>query len=121
MPANMRVTTQKFLCKLTNGDIFETDVDDFSQHLKGGVLEDIRAVFNVQIDWNARISGGASSYYYDKNGTDFDSSDDTFIFRVSGKDFSIDGFAVGDAIRISDAYWRIVGTITSMSNGEIIV
>lgn len=122
MGASIRVVSQKFYSKLNNGNDFTTkETTDFSQHLKGGVLEEVKAVFNVQIDWNTKIGASTSSYYYDTNDTPTPDTDDTFIFRVDGKDFRKEGFAVGDIIRISDPQWRIDGTITSMSVGEIVV
>ena len=117
MGASIRVVSQKFYSKLNNGNDFTTnETTDFSQHLKGGVLEEVKAVFNVQIDWNTKIGASTSSYYYDTANTT-----DTFIFRVDGKDFIQEGFAVGDLVRISDPQWSILGNIKSMSIGEILI
>ena len=64
MPTEIRVTNQKFLAKLNNGDDFTiNDTTDFAQHLKGGVLEEIKAVFNVQIAWYTKIN--KYTYIYD--------------------------------------------------------
>ena len=112
MPSEVRVVGQKFFAKLNNGDSFNLNPSDFSQHLKGGVLEEIKAVFNVQISWNYKVSGGSSMYYHD-------TPNDIFIFRINGKDFSTEGFSIGDDIKISDDNWKILGNIKSMSLGEI--
>ena len=70
MGASIRVVGQKFYSKLNNGNDFTTkETTDFSQHLKGGVLEEVKAVFNVQIDWNTKIGASTSSYYYDTANT----------------------------------------------------
>jgi len=122
MGASIRVVGQKFYSKLNNGNDFTTnETTDFSQHLKGGVLEEVKAVFNVQIDWISKIGANTASYYYNTNNTPTPDTDDTFLFRSDGKDFASDGFAVGDDVKISDAVWRVSGTITSLSVGEIII
>jgi len=61
MGASIRVVSQKFFSKLNNGNTFTDEVTDFSQHLKGGVLEEVKAVFNVQIDWNTKIGANTAS------------------------------------------------------------
>ena len=49
MPSEILIVGQKFYSKLQNGNDFTENNSDFSQHLKGGVLEEIKAVFNVQV------------------------------------------------------------------------
>ena len=121
MGASIRVVSQKFYSKLNNGNDFTTKENtDFSQHLKGGVLEEVKAVFNVQIDWISEIPSGTSSFYYDNS----DTSNETVIFRSNGKDFANDGFAVGDYVKVSKAGtlgFQILGNITSISVGEILI
>ena len=113
MPKEVRVVGQKFFAKLNNGDSFNLNPTDFSTHLKGGVLEEIKAVFNVQISWNYKAAGGSSIYYYDTvNGI--------FIFRINGKNFG-EEFSVGDDIKFSDSNWKITGNIKAISLGEVII
>ena len=48
-------------------------------------LEEIKAVFNVQISWNYKVAAGSSRDY-------LNTTDNTYLIRVNGKDFSEDGF-----------------------------
>ena len=56
MPAQIRVVDQKFFAQNNNGEDFSLNPSDFSMHLKGGVLEKIKAVFVVELDWRAILS-----------------------------------------------------------------
>ena len=114
MPTSMRVVGQKFYAKLNNGDDFTENTSDFSLHLKGGVLEEIKAVFNIQVGWYTEIEGGTSVRYADL-------ANNTLRLQVDGKDFSLDGFAVGDEVKLTDVAYLYKGIITSMSVGEIML
>ena len=51
MPSGIRVVDQKFFSKYNNGETFSSNTSDFARHLKGGVLENVKAVFTVQNYW----------------------------------------------------------------------
>lgn len=109
----INVVGQKFLAKLNNGDDFTiNDTTDFALHLKGGVLEEIKAIFNIQVSWSLIIEGNTSVCYYNN-------SDQTMQLRIDGKDFEEEGFSVGDNYKFSDINWTVRGVITSISLGEI--
>lgn len=112
MASEIRITDQKFFAKLNNGDTFSLNPSDFSRHLKGGVLEEIKAVFNVQVEW---FSGLLS---YDML---YDDLANTLRIRKTGLDFKKDGFSVGDSVKfsISSPQGNIEGDVTSLKVGEI--
>ena len=51
MPSEIRVVDQKFFYQLRNGDTFADNTGDFTVHLKGNILEKVKAVFKVQVAW----------------------------------------------------------------------
>lgn len=115
MPTDIRVVGQKFYSKLNNGDDFTiNDTTDFSQHLKGGVLEEIKAVFNVQVQWYVTIEGGTSLIYHDL-------SNNTYRLEIDGLDFSNHGFSIGDETRLQDVSFFFEGKVTSLSVGQITI
>ena len=110
--AQIRVVDQKFFSKLKNGFNFDQEITDFSTHLKGGVLEDIKAVFNVQIEWYLKIQSYDILY---------NSTDSTARITKEGLNSVNDGFAVGDNIKLSDSEnFSFTADITSLKLGEII-
>jgi hypothetical protein len=120
MPAEIRIVDQKFYSKLNNGDDFTiNDTTDFSRHLKGGVLEELKAVINVQINWYMAIN--TYSYFYDDVAS-------TLRIEAKGKNWISGGFSVGDKIKfsvessqLSPIKSQIEGDITSITDGEIII
>lgn len=113
MGVRINVVGQKFLARLNNGDDFTiNDTTDFALHLKGGVLEEIKAIFNVQVSWDLMIRGNTSSCYYDDvNGT--------FNLQIEGTDFENEGFSVGDDYKLNDINWTLRGVVTSITLGEM--
>ena len=109
----IRVVGQKFFSKLNNGNDFDQEITDFSTHLKGGVLEDIKAVFNVQVQWYLTIEGGTSLIY-------IDSSIAYARLEMEGKNFALEGFSIGDTITITDQAYSLTGTISALSVGEMV-
>ena len=109
----IRVVGQKFFSKLKNGNDFDQEITDFSTHLKGGVLEDIKAVFNVQVQWYLTIEGGTSLIY-------IDSSISYARLEMEGKNFDLEGFSIGDTITITDPAYSLTGTISALSVGEMV-
>jgi len=114
MPSEIRIVDQKFYAKLNNGDTFTLNPSDFSRHLKGGVLEEIKAVFNVQVEWYSRLLS------YDML---YNNSALTLRIVKTGFDFIKDGFSVGDNVKfsINSPYADIEGTVTSVKVGEIVL
>ena len=112
MPSEVRVVGQKFYAKLNNGDNFDLNPSDFSLHLKGGVLEEIKAVFNIQVSWFHNLTNYNQLY---------DSSANTLRIEQSGLDFDNQGFSVGDSVKLSAAGGNAnyTGDVTSLSTGEI--
>jgi len=108
----IRIIDQKFYSKLNNGDNFDQNLTDFSTHLKGGVLEEIKAVFNVQIEWRIEVSSYDILY---------SSILATVRIKRVGLNSVVEGFAVGDSIKFSDSEnGSFTGVITSLKLGEII-
>ena len=120
MATEIRVVGQKFYSKLKNGNTYTEETSDFSQHLKGGVLEEIKAVFNVQVGWYLEISGGTAVLYVDNVAG-------TVRLQISGKNFSNEGFSIGDTYKYSDpgvapdSGFAFTGTILSISDGEMLM
>tara|TARA_R110000787_G_scaffold7178_2_gene24695 strand:+ start:366 stop:4184 length:3819 start_codon:yes stop_codon:yes gene_type:complete len=120
MPVEVRVTNQKFLAKLNNGPSFTIDDStDFSRHLKGGVLEEVKAIFNVQIQWRLAIS----KYTYV-----FDNVLNTLSIDSEGSDWATHGFSIGDkvkyslySVQINPQRPQITGFVTSITGDEIIL
>ena len=117
MPSEIRVVDQKFFSKLKNGDSFNLDTGDYTNHLKGGVLEEFKAVFNVQVSWYAAIN----SYTYV-----YDNTANTLSIEVSGYDWNNNGFSVGDEVKFSidslqtsPTKAQITGIVSSITDGEI--
>jgi hypothetical protein len=108
----IRVVDQKFFAKLNNGNDYTQNLTDFSTHLKGGILEEIKAVFNVQIEWNAELND---------YGLLVDQPNQEIRIVKTGMDFPSKGFAVGDEIKLSQATLQFRGDITSLSVGEVVV
>lgn len=110
-----RVVEEKFFAELNNGSTFASNLTDFATHLKGGVLEKIRASFLVQVLWTSEMS----TYYTNYDGATL------LTLNASGLDWVSEGFAVGDDVKISipagvgglGTDTKITGTITSLSNG----
>ena len=112
----INVVGQKFLAKLNNGDDFTiNNTTDFALHLKGGVVEEIKAIFNIQVSWALKIEGNTGTCLFDNS----DPLNRTFRLQISGKDFSLDGFSVGDKYRLTDVNWTLFGVVTAISTGEI--
>ena len=112
MPTEIRVIEQKFFSILKNGDFFNEEITDFSTHLKGGVLEDIKAVFKVQVQWYLTMEADTTLWY-------FDNSANTARLEITGKDFRKEGFAIGDTIKMSDTDWRFNADVSYITDGEI--
>ena len=112
MPAQIRVVDQKFFAQNNNGEDFSLNPSDFSMHLKGGVLEKMKAVFVVELDWRAILS--------DYN-TLYDSSSQTLRIESDGVDFIADNFSVGDSVKLSQNQVRFEGTVTSVSANEMVL
>lgn len=112
MASEIRITDQKFYAKLNNGDTFTLNPSDFSRHLKGGVLEEVKAVFNVQVEWYSLLMS------YDML---YDNSANTLRIVKTGLNFVKDGFSVGDSVKfsISSPQAYITGDVTSLRTGEI--
>jgi|GEM_PF-5489895 len=119
MATNIRVVGQKFYAKLNNGNDYSEDLTDFSQHLKGGVLEEVRAVFNVQIGWTTALK--KYTYIYDQTSA-------TLSIEVTGLDWINQGFSIGDEVKFSidsvqtsPVKAQVKGIVTSITNGEILL
>lgn len=112
MPSEVRVVDQKFFAKYDNGNTFASNLSNFSRHLKGGVLEEIKAVFNVQVSWFTKITASSSSQY-------FETSTQRFTLRSNVEDFAID-YSIGDIVKLSDPSYRFDGVIASITGGEMI-
>ena len=119
MSVEVRVVDQKFYAKLNNGDNFTLNPSDFALHLKGGVLEEIKAVFNVQIAWFL----GFNDYVYI-----YDNSANTLSIDKTGVDWIGNGFSIGDECKFSISSSLIIptkaqvtGIVTSITDGEIIL
>ena len=119
MATNIRVVGQKFYAKLNNGNDYSEDLTDFSPHLKGGVLEEIRAVFNVQIGWTTPIK--KYTYIYDQTAA-------TLSIEVTGLNWINQGFSIGDEVKFSidsvqtsPVKAQVKGIVTSITNGEILL
>lgn len=114
MAVQTRVTSQKFFAQLNNGDTFALNTSDFAAHLKGGVLENIKAVFEVEVDWTTKIENFQMLYDVGAN---------TIRLTSAGVDWMNDGFSIGDPIKISTTSLprRITGTVTSITGSEIII
>lgn len=112
MGASIRVVGQKFFSKLNNGNTFTDETTDFSQHLKGGVLEEVKAVFNVQIDWNYELAS------YDIL---TDNTANTIRIVKGGMSLLNEGFSVGDEVKYSQASILVTGVISSISSDEVIL
>jgi hypothetical protein len=113
MGSTIRVVDQKFYAKLNNGNDFTiNDTTDFARHLKGGITEEIKAVFNVQVEWSSSLLS------YDLL---YDDVASTLRIVKSGLDFKRDGFSIGDSVKfsINSPYADIEGDVTSLSVGEI--
>ena len=110
MPSEIRVVDQKFFYQLRNGDTFTDNTGDFTVHLKGNILEKVKAVFKVQVAW----------YYNLRNyNILYDNVANTLRIEQSGIDFRNEGFAVGDSVKYSPAASQVTGTVTSIAPGEI--
>jgi hypothetical protein len=115
MPSEIRVVDQKFFYQLRNGDTFSDNTGDFTRHLKGNILEKVKAVFNVQLNWYIRFQGnGVVGYYYDTT-----PSTDTLTLTANGSNFIANGFAIGDTFKYSDVAWKFEGVITALSETEL--
>lgn len=113
----INVVGQKFLAKLNNGDNYDiNDTTDFSQHLKGGVLEEIKAIFNVQVSWDLMVKGNSSLKRWFHN-----SVDSTIRLTLDGVDFNNEGFSVGDNYKFTVVTWAIEGTVLAISEGQILL
>ena len=119
MATNIRVVGQKFYAKLNNGNDYSEDLTDFSQHLKGGVLEEVRAVFNVQIGWTTALK--KYTYIYDQTAA-------TLSIEVTGLDWINQGFSIGDEVKFSidsvqtsPVKAQVKGIVTAITNGEILL
>ena len=112
MSVEVRVVDQKFYAKLNNGDNFTLNPSDFALHLKGGVLEEIKAVFNVQIGWFLKIGSESATLFYND-------TLNTLRIEISGKDFINEGFSIGDDYKYNDIAWGYKGVISSISLGEM--
>jgi len=110
MPSEIRVTDQKFLYQLRNGDSFTENTSDFTVHLKGNLLEKVKAVFTVQVGWSSDLNNYNLLY---------NAANQTLRIEAKGNDFRSDGFSVGDDVRLSIAFVALNGVVTSISDGEI--
>jgi hypothetical protein len=113
MGAEVRVVSQKFFAKLNNGDDFESNTTDFSTHLKGGVLEELKAVFKVQIGWSTNLTSWIWIY---------DGATGARI-RKDGLDFGSEGFSIDDTLKISfnRGASQITGDVISIKIGELVL
>jgi hypothetical protein len=116
---DIRVVDQKFYAKLNNGDFYDSNLTDFSQHLKGGVLEEIKAIFKVQVGWSVVL--GSYRYVYD-------SSASTLKINQEGLNWESKGFSIGDEVKysvlsdqISDPQCQIKGFIVAITGGELLL
>ncbi len=111
MPSEIRVTDQKFFYQLRNGDSFTDNTSDFTVHLKGNLLERVKAVFTVEVNWYTYLQN--YNLLYDANAQ-------TLRIELGGKDFYAEGFSVGDLVKLSgESTFSLTGTIGSITNGEI--
>ncbi len=110
MPSEIRVVDQKFYYQLRNGDTFTENTGDFTTHLKGNILEKVKAVFNVQVSWYLNIRNYNVLY---------DSSANTLRIELAGTNFQNNGFAVGDEVKLSQVDRQVRGVITSINTGEV--
>jgi hypothetical protein len=117
MPINVIISEEKFFAELNNGSTFASNLTDFASHLKGGVLEKVKASFLVQVMWTSQVS----TFYTNYDGATL------LTFNSGGADFANDGFAVGDSIKISipagvgglASAAKITGNITSITGGNM--
>jgi hypothetical protein len=113
MPSEVRVVDQKFYYQLRNGDTFTENTSDFTTHLKGNILEKVKAVFNVQVQWYYHFQGnGAVSTYWNNTAN-------TYIINARGVDFIANGFSIGDDVKHTNVNWDVRGQVTAISDGEI--
>ena len=108
MPVKILVSSRKFEAQLKNGDTFTLNPSDIATHLKGSVMEKIRATHQIDIDWGAVAS--QTDLWRTTLITDPISGFGlvTKIVRESG-DFIEDGFADGDSIFFTyNAFVKVV-------------
>lgn len=117
MSAQTRVTDQKFYAQFNNGDTFALNASDYATHLKGGVLEDLKAVFTVEIDWTTIVSTYSLLY---------STANDTLRLTDNTINWNAEGFAVGDTLKISipdgtlaPGPTKIRATVTAITGGEL--
>ena len=59
MGFDLRIAESKFYSEIKNGDDFSLNTSDFSQHLKGSIMERIKAEFRVRVGNYYQIRGQA--------------------------------------------------------------
>ena len=92
MPINLTVTKQEFRSQINNGDDFTLSSSDFATHLKGGVLENMQALFDVKLGWTSTLS----TYFIQLNADGVTGTISDAIINWQNE-----GFTIGDKIKVS--------------------
>lgn len=112
MPLKLLVQSRKFFSQLANGEDFSLNASDFATHLKGSVMEKLKAIYQFDISWD---SNSTASEPYDIDGN--------VIERPAGS-FIADGFSIGDEVDLFDAGSPVAGnprTITNLNDTTMVV
>jgi len=114
MPTEIRVVGQKFFYENRNGTSFNQNLSYYTNHLKGNVLEKVKAVFNVQVSWYVEFLSDKDVGYF------YNNVEDTVIINSVSGDFINNGFSIGDEFKFTSSGFWIKGTITAISDTEVV-
>lgn len=105
------ITDRKFYTEFKNGVGFGASTGDYTTNLTGSVMEKIKLVQTIRVDWfTASLNG------------------DRFVFMAAGhvkRDFNSfidDGFAIGDTFHYLDDYTGTIiftGTVTALTDLDL--
>ncbi len=115
MPVNILQIDTKFFNEYKNDVGFGSNPADFTLNLTGSVMENVKTVQQIQVEWYSKSKDTASTWTVNHtNGTIYS----------SGGDFNNDGFAVGDLFMYeyisAAAGTNFTGQITSVSATTIL-
>ena len=99
------VTDRKFFSQLANGESFSLNTGDFGTHTKGSVMERLKAVYIIDVSWNAQSD----------DVDEWEITGGNLVTRTVG-DFVGDGFSVGDTVDFSSVIFTALSeTITAVT------
>ena len=129
MPQDIRIVDQKFFYESRNGTDFNLNTNEFTDHLKGNVLDKVKAQFKIQLNYYVELQTNTFSNYFDN--TNVDNITNFGEIYIEGNGFLSDGgFSVGDYIKYTglipntlpdneaNFFWA-TGTISSVSETEL--